>query len=158
MKKNLIAYLGIIIFSIQPYWGNNRPFITSNLTTNQPLPPIPFSTSDTSEFYAQVFEVYTTGNNLTAEQMNIARFWADAGGSYTPPGHWIAITQIVLNSLNSKLDVAALAFAKIGIALSEAVVSCWKTKYIYNVLRPITYYKKSHKSGLEFINYNTTIS
>jgi len=123
----------------QPHWGNNRPLLVSNTTVNQPPAPITFSTSDTSLFYAQAFEVYTTGNNLTSEQTNIARFWADGGGTYTPPGHWIAITQIVLNSLGSKLDVSAIAFAKLGIAMSDAFISCWKTKFIYNLLRPITY-------------------
>lgn len=125
--------------AVQPHWGNTRPMITKNNTTEQPPVPIPFSTIDTSLFYTQAFEVYNTGNNLTSDQTTIAKFWADGGGSYTPPGHWIAITQIVLTTLNSNLDVSALAFAKVGIAVSDAFISCWKTKYIYNVLRPITY-------------------
>ncbi|MEO8210217.1 MAG: vanadium-dependent haloperoxidase, partial [bacterium] len=125
--------------ALQPRWGNNRPFITSNITTNQPPSPIPFSTNTNSTFYAEELEVYTTGISLSTEQRNIALFWADGGGTFTPAGHWIAITQQILNSLNSKLDVAALAFTKVGISQTDAFISCWKTKFIYNVLRPITY-------------------
>ncbi len=125
--------------AVQPHWGDNRPFIVNNMTTNQPPVPITYSESDTSLFYAQALEVFSTGNKLTTEQSNIALFWADGGNTYTPPGHWIAITQIVINSLNSKLDLSALTFAKVGIAVSDAFVSCWKTKFTYNLIRPLTY-------------------
>ena len=38
-----------------------------------------------------------------------------------------------------KLDVAAEAYAKVGIAVSDAFVSCWAEKYRVNLLRPVTY-------------------
>jgi hypothetical protein len=48
------------------------------------------------------------------------------------------LRQILANE-NSKLDVAALAYAKGGIYISDATISSFKTKYTYNVQRPITY-------------------
>ncbi|HXF61096.1 MAG TPA: vanadium-dependent haloperoxidase, partial [Caldilineaceae bacterium] len=33
----------------------------------------------------------------------------------------------------------AEAYAKLGIALADAFITCWHTKYVYNVLRPLTY-------------------
>lgn len=127
---------------VQPYWGNNRPFMSENVTTNQPPAPVTYSESETSLFYTQALEVYSTGNKLTTEESNIAVFWADGNGTYTPPGHWIAITNIALNSMNSRLDKAAIAFAKTGIAVSDAFISCWKTKFNYNLVRPITYIRE----------------
>ena len=38
-----------------------------------------------------------------------------------------------------KLDEAALVYAKHGIALNDAGISCFKTKYQYNLIRPISY-------------------
>ena len=40
---------------------------------------------------------------------------------------------------NSNLETAAIAYAKLGIAVSDAFLACWKTKYIYNLCRPVTY-------------------
>lgn len=37
------------------------------------------------------------------------------------------------------LDKAALVYTKMGISQSDARISCWKAKYTYNLLRPVTY-------------------
>ncbi|MFZ1322207.1 MAG: vanadium-dependent haloperoxidase [Ignavibacteria bacterium] len=133
--------------AVQPYWGNNRPFIPANVYSNQPPTPVTYSSSDTSLFYTQALEVFSTSNKLTSDQREIALFWADAGETYTPPGHWVAITEISLKKLNSKLDVSAIAYAKLGIAVSDAFVSCWKTKFQFNLLRPITYIRNFISPG-----------
>ena len=33
-------------------------------------------------------------------------------------------------------------YATLGIALNEALISCWKLKYTYNFLRPITFIQR----------------
>ncbi|MEZ4688669.1 MAG: vanadium-dependent haloperoxidase [Ignavibacteria bacterium] len=76
---------------------------------------------------------------MTEEQETIALFWADDGGTYTPPGHSVAILMQLLNTGNYRLDFSAASLAKIGIAVSDAFISCWKGKFTYNLLRPITY-------------------
>ncbi len=47
-------------------------------------------------------EVYNVGIRLTKEQKDIAFFWADGGGTITPPGHNmnIATQMIRLNNLS----------------------------------------------------------
>ena len=37
------------------------------------------------------------------------------------------------------LDVAAEAYARLGIAVHDAFIVCWYAKYTYNLLRPVTY-------------------
>jgi hypothetical protein len=37
------------------------------------------------------------------------------------------------------MATAIRAYAQLGLALSDAFLACWRTKYIYNLLRPITY-------------------
>ena len=125
---------------MQPYWGSHRPFIHADTTTETISPPPPtFSTDPGSTFYTYANQVYTTGINLTAEQQTIASYWADGAESITPAGHSIAMLRNVLISENSDLEEAAIAYAKLGIALSDAFLACWKTKYIYNLCRPVTY-------------------
>lgn len=43
----------------------------------------------------------------------------------------------MLNKLD--LGAAAIAYAKHGIAISDASISVFKTKYTYNLIRPISY-------------------
>jgi hypothetical protein len=47
--------------------------------------------------------------------------------------------QQVLKQTNSHLDKAAMAYAVTGVCISDASISCWQTKYKYNLVRPITY-------------------
>ena len=125
---------------LQPYWGRNRTFALASNAECQPAPPPTYSEDPSSEFYKQAREVYDTVRNLTPEQRDIALFWADdPGRTPTPPGHSISIVNQVIRQKGAALDVAAEAYAKVGIAVADAFISCWHTKFRYNVLRPITY-------------------
>lgn len=124
---------------LQPYWGNVRTFLAQN-TSVVPAPHPSYSTDPGSVFYAQSNEVYTTGKSLSTEQKVIAQFWSDdPGKTATPPGHSISILKQVLEKEKSNLATAAEAYARLGMAQHDAFVSCWKCKYQYNLLRPITY-------------------
>jgi hypothetical protein len=126
--------------ALQPYWGGVRPFLAINVSGSQPPAPPLFSTDMFSIFYAQALEVYTVTRNLTPEQEIIAKFWSDDPGlTATPPGHSISILNQVLEQNNADLELAAEAFAKVGMAVHDAFISCWKCKYDFNLLRPITY-------------------
>jgi len=124
--------------AVQPYWGRNRLFVPADAALPMPALPYTYSTQVGSPYYAQVLEVYNTSRSLTAEQRIIAAYWADAGQSITPPGHSISITSIVLRSRGASLAAAAEAYARVGMAVADAFVGCWKCKYEYNWQRPVT--------------------
>jgi hypothetical protein len=126
--------------ALQPYWGNNRPFV-SNPAQDCPIAPPPdYSEAADSAFYLEAMEVYDSVNTLTDEQNAIALFWADdPGKTPTPPGHSISILSQVLTEQNASLETAAEAYAKLGIAVSDAFIGCWYNKYQYNLIRPISY-------------------
>lgn len=129
--------------AMQPYWGQVRPFLEINRTHGTPPAPMPFSTDEGSAFYAQALEVYQVSVNLTEEEAVIARFWSDdPGTTSTPPGHSLSILIQVLEEEGSSLGLAAEACAKIGMALHDAFVCCWRTKFTYNLIRPITYIRE----------------
>ncbi len=121
-----------------PYWGDNRPTIAGSILNSQPGAPIPYSESPKSFFYQMAMQVYTASQNLTLEQTNMALFWRDIPG-VSSPGHWLSILQQVLKQTNTHLDKAAFAYAITGACLNDAAISCWQTKYHYNLVRPITY-------------------
>jgi hypothetical protein len=133
------------LIPLQPYWGSNRPFVLPVGNPNaavDPGPPLAYSTDPGSTFYADALEVRDVGDGLTAEEQLIADYWSDGGGTITPGGHWISITTQVLEAENSSLADAAHAYALVAMAISDAFVSCWRTKYQYNILRPVTYIRE----------------
>ncbi len=120
-----------------PYWGKNRLLVAGSLDGSTPLPPPAFSTDHSSDFYKMVKEVYDVSQTLTDEQKAIGLYYRDNPGY--GGGHYLSILMQVLIQEKAKLDFAALAYAKAGIACVDAGIGCWQVKYQYNIERPITY-------------------
>lgn len=126
--------------ALQPCWGQMRLFVPGDGGECDAGPPPVYSEEAGSPFYQEAWEVYTVTGQLTPEQLAIAAYWADDPGSTgTPPGHSISITTQILTQEEASLALAAEAYARVGIAVSDAFVACWWTKYEYNLLRPVTY-------------------
>ena len=88
-------------------------------------------------------EVYETGKNVTPEQRAIARFWSDDPMlSMTPPGHWMSIALQILERDNVGLDKSVDVLARLGIAMADAFIGCWHAKFVYDLVRPITYIRR----------------
>jgi hypothetical protein len=129
--------------ALQPYWGQNRPFLLADGAECAPEPPPEYSTDPSSAMYLDAMEVYETVRNLTPEQREIALFWADDPNlTATPPGHSVAIATQVLRDENASLALAAEIYARTGIAVADAFIGCWYVKYQYNRMRPIHYIQK----------------
>lgn len=124
---------------LEPCWGNQRPFVLDDAGVDCfPSPPPPYSEDPSSQFYIEMMEVYDVVQAADPDQLASARFWADGGGTPTPPGHWLNIVNIVLNMQNANLAQAAEIYCKVGLAVNDAFISCWRSKYEYNYPRPIS--------------------
>ncbi len=124
---------------LQPYWGNVRTFSAAN-TTSDIEPHTPYSTDKNSKFYSEALEVYNAVNKVTEEEKTIALYWADnPGETSTPPGHSFSIATQLLEDEKANLAKSVETLAKIGMAVHDAFVCCWRSKYKYNLMRPITY-------------------
>ncbi|MBC7507426.1 MAG: vanadium-dependent haloperoxidase [Ferruginibacter sp.] len=121
-----------------PYFGNLRPIIAGSGDNTQPGAPIAYSESAKSLFFQMALQVYNAHQNLTPDQTAQGLFWRDIPG-VTTGGHWESILQQVLKQTKSHLDKAAFAYAITGVCNNDPCISCWKTKYTYNLMRPITY-------------------
>ena len=125
-----------------PFWGDNRTFVAGDATTTQPGPPPAYSTDPGSEFYKEELEVYNESINQDPEHRTIALYWA----AIPPPTVSISILSAVLTDKNADLSLAAEAYCKLGLAIADAFVSCYKTKYTYNQERPITFIRANFNS------------
>ena len=73
-----------------------------------------------------------------AREAQAALFWDDPGGTSQPPGHWLQIADTVTAAAGSDLLQTARATALAGIAMDDAGIATWETKYNYNSWRPFS--------------------
>ena len=138
---------------VHPRWGNNRTFIQNVAANTQPAAPVPYSSSVKSPFYEMVNELYTTSLSLTHNDSITAKFWGDQPGNLNVPAHATNIlTQLIIKN-HIDLGSAAAAYALHGIALNDASISVFKTKYQFNLVRPATYIR----NVMGFPNWNSVI-
>jgi membrane-associated phospholipid phosphatase len=126
-----------------PYWGKVRTFAIKE-EDKLARPPLAYSEDKTSYYYTQALEVYAATTPVSNENQWIAEFWSDdvLGFTFSPPSRWIAIANQALVIKESNLETGILAAVKVGLALNDASVSCWNSKYYYNVERPVGYINK----------------
>jgi len=137
-----------------PHWGRVRPLAVQDVLEFRPGPPPDLSTSD---YAAAVDEVMRLGrfdsSERTAEQTEIALFWADGGGTATPPGHWNRIaTRISVVEQESTLQ-RARTLALLNLAMADAGIASWDAKYLYDFWRPIDAIRRADQDG----NADTTL-
>lgn len=125
--------------AVLPQWPHVRPWaMTSGSQFRVVAPP-----ALTSAAYAKALnEVKSIGSatsaTRTADQTDIAKFWANGAGTATPPGHWNVVAQIVADDRNNSLEENARLFALLNIGLADAAIACWDAKYQTDFWRPIT--------------------
>jgi len=124
---------------VHPYWGSNRSFVPGIADATQPGPPVPYSEDTASSFYKMADELYSISLSRSPEDTIIAKFWGDLPQNYNVPSHATNILTQLIILKKFRLDEAAVAYAKHGVALNDAVISVLKTKYTYNVIRPVSY-------------------
>lgn len=129
---------------ILPFVGSSRPLVVEDGNGVCPPPPFPYSEDTASGFYKMVKDIYDVSRSLTAEQITMAKYWNDLGVGigYTPPGHMLFVATEAIEQSGVGLGVAAEAFAKAGIAIREAHLVCFRSKYQYLQMRPVSYIRK----------------
>jgi len=127
-----------------PYIKNCRPFFSGHTSGITPAFPIAYSEDPTSDFFKMEKGIYDLNKSLTDEQKAIALFWNDLGigKGYTPPGHAISIVLQIIEKEHLNLGLASMALAKCGMGSWDGFIMCFRSKYEYNLLRPVTYIRK----------------
>jgi hypothetical protein len=134
--------------AVLPQWPGVTPFALASADQFRPAGP-PDVTSP--EFAADFNEVKSLGarnsTTRTAEQTQIALFWADGAGTATPPGHWNEIAQQLAIDQGNNLVENARMFALLNVALADAGIASWDAKYAYHCLRPVTAIRNAAGDG-----------
>jgi hypothetical protein len=126
--------------ALLPWWGENRPFVLKSAADCAAPPPPAYSEVPGSPFHAEALEVYRISNAATQQQRQFALYWADdAGKTPTPAGHWVFIATDLLKARKASLAEAAKTYAHLTLAMADAFIAAWHTKYSLNLLRPVSY-------------------
>ncbi len=118
-----------------PLFGKVKPFLFDSLTAIS-LRPGPPPLVNSQQMRDETEEVYQQIKNPTREHTAIVHFWADGVGTYTPPGHWDAIAADDFIKERFSEVRWARNMALLNMALMDAAIVCWDTKYFYFNPRP----------------------
>lgn len=117
-----------------PFYSIVKTWYDSSAVYAATPPPPPAIGS--AEFKEDVENVRNISDNRTREQWRISDFWADGGGTSTPPGHWNRIAEgLIVEAKMSELR-SARVFSLMNRAMMDAGILSWWSKYKYYLPRP----------------------
>ncbi len=118
---------------ILPEWRRVKPWVMERADQFRAPPP---PAMDSDAFKALVKEIRVFSDQRSAEQLSIAQFWNLGVGGISVPGMW---DQILFEYADEKrLSEAMLARMSMtmNLAMHDAVLASWESKYHYLVPRP----------------------
>lgn len=124
---------------VTPQMAHTEPFVMKSPDQFRAPPP---PSVDSKEYAEELAEVARKGARDGGERteydtLSVA-FWADALGTSGPAGHWNMIAQKIARERELSTVECARLFALLNFAAADGFISCWDTKYYYNVARPET--------------------
>lgn len=142
--------------AMEPHWNTIRTVVLDSVHLFTVPRPYVFNIKDkNSPYYKELMSIKNAGDSLTEEQTHIADFWDDnpfklnvsghlmfGTKKFSPPGHWMSIVGIAAKKAKADFPMTVCAYAKTAIALFDAFIECWDTKFTYNTARPETVINK----------------
>lgn len=117
----------------EPMAGTWQPWLMASGSALRPGPPPAF---ESAEWQAEADEVVRANQDLSDDQIGIARLWADGAGSDTPAGRWMRIAIQLAGRDKLPLAETARALTHLAIAQADAFIACWDAKFTYWSGRP----------------------
>jgi hypothetical protein len=119
---------------VEVMWGQVTPFaMTHGAQFRAPPPPA----CDSPSYKAQYQDLFDASLTLTKRQTDISDYWEAGAGTVTPPGMNLEIA--LKKSLEYELNTlrAQRVLAYVSVAVADAAIAAWDTKFTYWWDRPI---------------------
>lgn len=118
---------------VQPLAGTWRTWVIDSGSQFRSPPPPRYGTA---EFREGIDTVLAAARNLTPEQRRAALFWAGGEGTALPAGIWEGVIIEYLRGRDLSLEEETRVLALASVAMADAGVAAWDTKYTYWNPRP----------------------
>ncbi|HEX7173988.1 MAG TPA: hypothetical protein VF240_01715 [Pyrinomonadaceae bacterium] len=136
--------ISMIPLALGAHWSQVTPFVMQSASQFRTPPP---PSMDSPEYAAAFDEVkrlggdgLTTLTERTPEQTDIGIYWAYDGtpSLCAPPRLYNQIAVQIAGQMGSNFVETARLLALLNLALADAGVASWESKYFYQVWRPVT--------------------
>ena len=126
------------------HWQNVTPFAIQSSSQFRSVPPPALQTG----VYAQAFNELQTFGDLNSTQRpqdrtDVARIYAVS----VPPTLWNSVLLQIISGQEGEITDTARVMALMNMAINDAAVSVFETKYFYRTWRPITAIPRGDEDG-----------
>jgi hypothetical protein len=136
--------ISLIPLALGAHWGEVTPFALQSGSQFRTPPPPPMESAAYATAYNEVKRLGGDGVNTpterTADQTEMGIYWAYDGtpSLCAPPRLYNQIAVKIADQMGSDDIELARLLALINVAMADAGIASWESKYFYNVWRPIT--------------------
>ena len=141
--------ISLIPLALGAYWGQCTPFVVSSTTQFRAPPPPALTSAPYTTAYNEVKNVggdgVITPTQRTSAQTSIGIFWAYDGtpSLCAPPRLYNQITVKIADQRRVHGIEFARLLALVNVAMADAGMTIWESKYYYDLWRPITGIRES---------------
>lgn len=136
------------IGGLNPQWGDVTPWALERGDQFRPDGPPDLTSAEYAAAFNEVKELGAINSaTRTADQTEIARYWRDQSGSYTPAGRWAQIAGEVLADGGYSTSTNAWTLAVLNFVQADGAIAAWDAKYTFNAWRPITAIQLADQDG-----------
>ena len=131
-------------------WGLVRPFVIPNIIDfRSPAPPELMSAAYADSFNDVKANGAKDSTTRSEDETEIGIFWAYDGAQKigTPPRLYNQNVREIAILQKNDLAQNARLFALANLAMADAGIQCWDTKYFYNLWRPILAVRGGDRDG-----------
>jgi len=138
-----------IPLALGAYWGKCIPFV---LESSSQFRAPPFPDMSSPEYAVSYDEVKRLGGDgvitpteRTADQTHAGIYWGYDGtpSLCAPPRLYNQIATTIAGQMRTDPIELARLLVLVNVAMSEATLTCWESKYYYDIWRPVTGIRES---------------
>jgi hypothetical protein len=126
------------------HWGEVRPLVIPNVERFRVPPPPAMTSRAYTDAFREVKQLggdgEATPTQRTEDQTNASIYWAYDGtpSLCAPPRLYNQIAVAIADQMGTDLVDLSRLLALVNVAMSDAGIASWESKYYYQVWRPVT--------------------
>jgi hypothetical protein len=130
-------------------WGEVRPFVIQSGSQFRLPPPPAMDSREYTTAYNEVLRLggdgIATPTERTEEQTEIGLFWAYDGtpSLCAPPRMYNQLTVTIADQMGTDVIGLTRLLALVNVAMADAGIASWESKFYYQLWRPITGIRES---------------